>query len=242
MCRYVTKLLTWLSWHFLACTVILDAFYQWYIFSVVKFENLFKLYIFVPITRWFSGNQMNQTAVKPVPNAAVRPSLFHRPQVWTWGKNEEQSELCADDLGVWEAQIMKKGDVGTSKWNKMASSNGSPDWETFVVHCSHESHPLEALTVYIIVLAEASNALDLTKLKIGLSDLIIKMGLGFEACLWLVTWRRCIFIHALKQILQMNDDHGSPIPWRCDWRRDVVSDVASWNIHSEISRIQIFKI
>lgn len=73
--------------------------------------------------------------------------------------------------------------------------------------------------IRIIVLAEASNALDLTKLKIGLSDLIIKMGLGFEACLWLVTWRRCIFIHALKQILQMNDDHGSPIPCRCDWCR-----------------------
>lgn len=241
MCRYVTKLLTWLSWHFLVCTAFSLFSANDTFFSVVKFENLFKLYIFVPITRWFSGNQMNQTAVKPP--SQTQPSgrhCFHPPPSFTWGKNEEQSEC--NDLGVWEAQIMKKGDVGTSKWNKMASSNGSPDWETFVVHCSHESHPLEALTVYIIVLAEASNALDLTKLKIGLSDLIIKMGLDFEGCLWLLTWRRCIFIHALKQILQMNDDHGSPIPWRCDWRRDVVSDVASWNIHSEISRIQIFKI
>ena len=91
-----------------------------------------------------------------------------------------------------------------------------PIEETFEVHCSDESHPLEALKVYIIVLAEASNALDLTKLKKGLYDLIIKMGLSFEGCLWLLTLRRCIFIHALKQILQMNDDHGSPIPCRCD--------------------------
>lgn len=186
-------------------------------------------------------NQMNQTAVKPP--SQTQPSGRH---CFTAPKFEpEEKTKSRVSATTWEFEKPKlwmTGDVWTSKGNKMASSNGSPDWETFVVHCSHESHPLEALTVYIIVLAEASNALDLTKLKIGLSDLIIKMGLGFEACLWLVTWRRCIFIHALKQILQMNDDHGSPIPWRCDWRRDVVSDVASWNIHSEISRIQIFEI
>lgn len=159
---------------------ILDVFYQWYIFSVVKFENLFKLHIFVPITRWFSEIKGIKTAVKPVPNAAVSRHFFTLPQVWPEEKTKSRVSCAQTTWEFEKPKLWTTGDVGTSKWNKMASSNGSPDWETFEVHCSHESHRLEALTVYIIVLAEASNGLDLTKLKNGLSDLIIEMGLGFE--------------------------------------------------------------
>lgn len=150
MCRYVTKLLTWLSWHFLVCTAFSLFSANDTFFSVVKFENLFKLYIFVPITRWFSGNQMNQTAVKPP--SQTQPSGRHCFTAPKFEPEEKTKSRVSCAQTTWEFEKPKlwmTGDVWTSKGNKMASSNGSPDWETFVVHCSHELHSLEALTVYI---------------------------------------------------------------------------------------------
>lgn len=223
MCRYVTKLLTWLSWHFLACTVILDAFYQWYIFSVVKFENLFKLYIFVPITRWFSEIKWIKQPSNPRPKRS-RPAVivFTLPQVSPEEKTKSRVSCAQTTWEFEKPKLWKRAMLEHLSETRWQAATVVPIEKRlwFTVHMNFILLRLSRfIFIRIIVLAEASNALDLTKLKIGLSDLIIKMGLDFEGCLWLLTWRRCIFIHALKQILQMNDDHGSPIPCRCDWCR-----------------------
>lgn len=226
---------------------ILVVFCQWYIFFCGEVWKPIQVVYFCTdhslILRKSNESNSRQT---PVPNAAVRPSLFSPSPKFHLRKKRRAEWVVRRRPGSLRSP--------NYEWQAMFEHLRETRWQAatvvpiekrlwFTVHMNFILLRLSRfIFIRIIVLAEASNALDLTKLKIGLSDLIIKMGLGFEACLWLVTWRRCIFIHALKQILQMNDDHGSPIPWRCDWRRDVVSDVASWNIHSEISRIQIFEI
>lgn len=148
MCRYVTQLLTWLSWHFLVCTAFSLFSANDTFFSVVKFENLFKLYIFVPITRWFSEIKWIKQPSNPRPKRS-RPAVivFTLPQVSP--EEKTKSRVSATTWEFEKPKLWMTGDVWTSKGNKMASSNGSPDWETFVVHCSHELHSLEALTVYI---------------------------------------------------------------------------------------------
>lgn len=137
---------------------ILDVFYQWYIFSVVKLETysscIFLYWYFFDSQK---SKESNSRPSNPRPKRS-RPAVI----VSTAPKFDLRKKRRAEwvvSATTWEFETPKLWKeamfehLSETRWQ---AATVVPIEETFEVHCSDESHPLEALKVYIIVLAEAS--------------------------------------------------------------------------------------